>query len=365
MYFPENHGWSHQLGRVIGEAQNGGGDFGEINRAASRIKVGDLESWFSEWKSLAEYVENIANSAESAGERETASRSYFRASNYYRMADFYLDRDDPRELPTYGKHVSLFQKATEFRVPKVETVSIPFEGKELHGYFIRSANAKKESKQPCVIIFGGADSTCEEAYFSSAVDALARGLSVLLIDGPGQGYTLRFQKLYARFDYEKTVEVALDYLVSNRSNVVDPNKIGILGRSLGGYYASRSAAMEKRVKAAVVFDAIFNVIEDVYDFFPPVRRTLNWDVGARSDEEAMQKLAKFDLAGVAQKIACPILIVHGSEDYVSSPKAAEKLYNSIGPGDKTLKWYKAGHGASAYRAESTAFVFDWLVRKLG
>ncbi len=366
LYFPENRAWSHQLNRVIGEAQNGGGDFGEITRAASRLKVGDPESWFKEWNSIAEHVENVGRSAESAGERETASDSYFRASNYYRMADFYLDRDDPRELETYEKHVSLFQKAAELRVPRVETVSIPFEGKQLHGYFVESTKTEKtgEGKRPCVIIFGGADSTCEEVYFSSALSAAARGMHVLLVDGPGQGYTLRFQKLYARFDYEKTVGAAFDYLASNRSKMVNLDKVGIMGRSLGGYYASRSAAMEKRVRAAVVHDAIFNVIEDVYDFFPPVRRALNWDVGARSEEEAREKLAKFDLAGVPQMIACPVLIVHGSEDYISSPKAADKLYNSIGHTDKTLKWYKAGHGVSAFRAESAAFVFDWLAKKL-
>ena len=122
--------------------------------------------------------------------------------------------------------------------------------------------------------------------------------------------------------------------------------------------------MEKRVRAAAVFDAIFNVVEDVYDYFPPVRRALNWDVGARSDEEAREKLAAFDLSKVASKISCPFLIVHGSEDYISSPKAAEKLYASIGSHDKTLKWYKAGHGVSEYKEEAVNFVFDWLSEKL-
>ncbi len=328
------------------------------------MKVGDSESWHTEWKALAEYVEGIGKAAESTGRKQTAMQSYFRASNYYRQADFYLDRDDPRELPTYQKHVDLFQKAGELRTPKVEPVWIPFEGRKLHGYFVRSTDSSS-SKQPCVIMFGGADSTCEEVYFSSVPDAVARGMHVLLVDGPGQGYTLRFEKLYALFDYEKTVAAAIDFLTSTKSDVIDTKRIGILGRSLGGYYASRSAAMEKKVKAAVIFDAIFNVIENVYDFFPPVRRALNWDVGARNEEEAREKLSKFNLSGVAEKIECPILIVHGSEDYISSPKAADKLYNSIRHPDKTLKLYKAGHGAAAYRAESTAFVFDWLTEKLG
>jgi dipeptidyl aminopeptidase/acylaminoacyl peptidase len=365
MYFPTNRGWSHQLIRLIGEAHNGGGDFGEINRAASKMKVGDLDSWYSEWKAMGEHVEKLATQAASKGFNVTARQAYFRASNYYRMADFYLDRDDPRELPTYQKHVALFKKAADLSIPKIESVSIPFEGKLLHAYFIASIYAKRGEKLHTLIIFGGADATCEEVYFNTGVESLIRGFHVIMVDGPGQGYTLRFEKLYARFDYEKTVGAAIDFLLRKKSKLVNAKKIGIIGRSMGGYYASRAAAMEKRIKAAVVFDAIFDITEDVYEFFPNVRRAINWDLGARNEEEAREKLAKFNLTGIAEKIECPTLIIHGTEDYVSSPKAAEKLFAAIKTKDKLLKWYTAGHGVSAYRAEATGFVLDWLKEKLG
>lgn len=359
MYFPTNKGWSHQLLRVIAEAHNGGGDFGEINRAASKMKVSDFESWYSEWRAIAEYVENLANEANSSGLIVTARQAYFRASNYYRMADFYLDRDDPRELSTYEKHVNLFKRGADFCTPRVESIDIPFEGRSLHSYFLPST-----PNSPTLIAFGGADATCEEVYFNTGFEAQSRGFHVLLVDGPGQGWTLRFQKLYARPDYEKAVGAVIDYLLKEKQGLIDPKKIGILGRSLGGYYASRSAAMEKRIKAAIVWDAIFDIAEDVYDYFPSVRRAINWDLGALNEEEARVKLRKFNLSGVAEKIECPVLIVHGSEDYVSSPKAAEKLLAAIKTKDKMLKWYKAGHGVSAYRAEATAFALDWVKTRL-
>jgi hypothetical protein len=279
MYFPENRGWSHQLVRLIGEAQNGGGDFGEIHRAASKMKVGDQESWFLEWCNLAAYVEKLGTSAEQKSFDNTAMQSYFRASNYYRMADFYLDKDDPREQPTYLKHVSLFQKAGALHAPAIEAVRIPFEGKNLHGYFVEATGKlSKPEKAPCIIIFGGADATCEEAYFSSAVDASIRGSHALLMDGPGQGYTLRFESLYPRFDYEKVVGAAIDFLARNKSGVADLERVGVMGRSMGGYYAARSAAKEPRIKTAVVFDAVFDIMSDVYDFFPTVRRAINLDL---------------------------------------------------------------------------------------
>jgi dipeptidyl aminopeptidase/acylaminoacyl peptidase len=359
MYFPTNRGWSHQLIRLIGESHNGGGDFGEITRAASKMKVGDQESWYAEWKAMGEHVEELASIALSSGNTVTSRQAYFRASNYYRMADFYLDRNDPRELSTYEKHVHLFGKGADLATPKIENVTVPFEGNSLHSYFIPS-----DSKAPTLIAFGGADATCEEVYFNTGVEAHTRGFNVLLVDGPGQGYTLRFPKLYAIFDFERAVGAAIDFLLKEKPQLVDPAKIGMLGRSMGGYYASRAAAMEKRIKATIVWDAIFNIEEDVYDYFPNVRRSINWDLGAENENDARTKLAKFNLNGVADKIQCPVLIVHGSEDYVSSPKAAEKLFAAIQTKDKELRWYKAGHGVSAYRAEATASALDWLKTRL-
>ncbi len=151
------------------------------------MKVGDLESWFSEWNRLAADVERMGTSAEASGHKITAMQSYFRASNYYRMADFYLDRNDPKERPTYLKHVSVFQKAASLHLPSVETISIPFDGRELHGYFVETDKSPERTEMaPCIIIFGGADATCNEAYFSSAAEASMRGVHALLMAGPGR-----------------------------------------------------------------------------------------------------------------------------------------------------------------------------------
>lgn len=361
LYFPHNKGWSHQINRAIVESHNGGGDFGEIDRAASQMTVGDPESWHKEWMKMAEYVEALGSEAEKKTNLVTARQAFFRASNYYRLADFFLGRDDPREHATYRRQVNLFEKAGMLCKPKIESVKVPFEGKSLHAYFIPSISGKRS---PTIIVFGGADATCEEVYFNTGAEASQRGFSILMIDGPGQGYTLRFEKLYARYNYETAVAAAIEFLLKRKNKFVDPNKVAIIGRSMGGYYASRAAAKEKRIRAAVIFDAIFDITEDVYDFFPPVRRAVNWDVGATDDEEARRKLSKFNLSGVAEEIDCPLLIIHGSDDYVSSPKAAEKLLAAAGTKDKQLKWYKAGHGVAAYRAEATAFVMDWLKTKL-
>ena len=49
---------------------------------------------------------------------------------------------------------------------------------------------------------GGLDSIKDEMWCMPAHGALQRGISVLMIDGPGQGGTLRRHKIRTRPDYE-------------------------------------------------------------------------------------------------------------------------------------------------------------------
>ena len=115
------------------------------------------------------------------------------------------------------------------------------------GYFIRSPFGG--AKQPVLISFGGLDSFKDELWFMTGRGALQRGLSVLLMDGPGQGATLRRHGLTTRYDYEVPVGKCIDWLATRGD--VDMSRIAVSGSSLGGYYAARAGAMEPRLAAAI------------------------------------------------------------------------------------------------------------------
>ncbi len=105
----------------------------------------------------------------------------------------------------------------------------------------------------------GLDSTKEELQ-ATAEYLLARGMATLAIDGPGQGeaeYDLPIEPAY-----EKVATAVVDYLASRAD--VDGGSVGLFGVSLGGYYAARAAAREKRLKAVV-------------DLAGPYRLDLDWD----------------------------------------------------------------------------------------
>jgi 2,6-dihydroxypseudooxynicotine hydrolase len=54
-------------------------------------------------------------------------------------------------------------------------------------------------------------------------------------------------------DFQRVIAV-LDVL--EQSLDIDPERIGIIGRSTGGYYAPKAASMDGRVRAAVAWGAM-------------------------------------------------------------------------------------------------------------
>ncbi|BDZ44248.1 hypothetical protein GCM10025866_01570 [Naasia aerilata] len=134
---------------------------------------------------------------------------------------------------------------------------MPYEDSSLPGYFYR---APGDGPHPVIIQWNGLDSTKEMAYYSQFPQMLAqRGVSTLMIDTPGSGEALRLRGLTARYDTEVWAAAIVDWLEANAGDLgIDPEQIGIVGWSLGGYYAPRALAFEKRLKLGVAWGANHN-----------------------------------------------------------------------------------------------------------
>jgi alpha-beta hydrolase superfamily lysophospholipase len=361
--FRENPSWRHQLLRLLAEVSAGGGDFFEIMETAGQIKLNDENEWHAKWYELGSRNDFKGDEAENNGESATARLYFLRAANYYRMSDFYLGPDDPKEIATYDKTVLSFQRASKHFDHSFELVDVPFEGVRLPAYLL---GVQRKERAPVVILMGGADSLKEEYYFRGAQECVERGMSCLLIDGPGQGAPLRKHRMHIRYDYEKPLSAIIDYLQTRAD--VHPRKIGYVASRLGGYFAARVAAYEKLIVAAVAWSACYDVLEDIYNFFPPIQNRIRHILGADGDKDAREKLKPFTLKGSLQQVSCPLLIVHGEEDYVCSPSAALKVYDEL-TGPKTLKMYRKGELGSLHAQqdnldETKAYIFDWMHEKL-
>ena len=319
-YKPEGwHHWeedfwrSYQFRRGLGETQEGGGTVSEVFQAGEKIRPNDLESWHDAWLIVAQKNDKRGDKEIKAGHVRTAINCWLRAANYYRQAEFWLSRNDPRRLVLFDQCENASRKAFDNLTPKGEFVDIPYEpDKPLPAYFLKSQVGG--ARQPVLISIGGLDSFKDELWFMTARGALQRGISVLLVDGPGQGGALRRYGLTSRYDYEVPIGKCIDWLETKKE--VDKNKIAICGSSLGGHYAARAASMEPRLAACISHGVVWNIYErwKNHDESFGLLEHVKWVFGADSLEEVLQKAKAFNLDGVLENMRCPYLIANGVHD---------------------------------------------------
>jgi len=201
----------------MGEAWTGMTDIGEVLETAQRVDVSDPESWAREWRRTAERLDSAALRTEAKGHRLSAGELSLRAASYYRAAlHRHMNPASPEVAELAGKEVAAFCRAMRLLKLPVKRVKIPCEGTTLAAYWYGHNDGMR---RPVVIAHQGRDAWAEDNFFIGR-EALRRGYNCLIVDGPGQGSTLRLQGLTFRPDWERVITPAVDWLVARPD--VDP-----------------------------------------------------------------------------------------------------------------------------------------------
>ena len=377
MYFPGNYRWSAAFVNMLGRASYGGADISELHKIG-RLLAGkdaqDDEAWFDACFTVAEEVRGRGDRFEQAGHPVSAAGFYLRACHYYQMGERFRTPKDQRALAAYRAGVNCFLRFVAHTDVRIEVVEVPFEDASLPGYFVHAHKATS-ARRPCVIFFDGLDVTKEIQYLAGVPDLIKRGISVLVMDGPGTGEAIRFRGLVLRHDYEKAGSACIDFLEQRPD--VDPGRIGIVAISLGGYYAPRCAALDHRFAACIAWGAIWDYhavwkrrIEAQFRASLSVPgHHIMWILGVDTLEQALQRLEPFKLDGVVQKMRCPFLLVHGADDEQIPLADAQALYEACGSKDKTLRVFSAQEGGAQhcqrdYLTLGCATMWSWFEDKL-
>ncbi|HTD91452.1 MAG TPA: alpha/beta fold hydrolase, partial [Burkholderiales bacterium] len=206
--------------------------------------------WCAAWSKRAAVHEALGDVALAQGCKLSAGEHWTRAAVCYHFAKFVFVEDVAQMRVAHMKAVACRTKALPHLRPPGERVEIPFEGTQFRGILRKPAGVEKP---PIVIMCMGLDSAKEEtdAYEQPF---LARGMAILAFDGPGQGESE--YELGIRGDYEVAVRAVVDW-VEKRSDL-DVARVGLWGVSMGGYYAPRAAAFERRIKACISLSGPFD-----------------------------------------------------------------------------------------------------------
>lgn len=377
-YFPGNYVWN--LGVVA--TLNSGGLIDEVDRACRPLRelaaqgsdVGTGQ-FMAAWRAVANQLEEQAAEAEKAGHPRTAGQKYFRASVYVSQAERMQSAKDAGRNAEYQRSVDLLTKSFELIDPRTTKVAIPYDGDgahaELPAYF-HNASVDGEAT-PVLIVWNGLDST-KEMMIGSGIhtELAARGISTLMVDCPGSGEALRLHGMTARIDTEVWAAACVDWL-ETRSDI-RADRIGLAGWSLGGYYAPRAAAYEKRLALVVAWGANHN-------WGAVQRRRLEregenpvphyWDhvlwVWDKPDIDTFIEFADdIHLDGVVEQISCPFLIAHGELDRQIPLEYARRSYDqAVNSAKRELRIFTPEEGATEHIGldhlpHVATYIADWV-----
>lgn len=346
---------SAEFERLLAAAQEGGSTLSECRITASRIDFADDDSWYREWKAIADTSHERGNAALGNGHLLTARSNWLRAVNYYHAAACALDPAGTRHQVAIESMRECAAKYLRHGKPAGEVAVIPWScSYPLEGYFLPAPAASKRA--PAIICIGEPGHRKEEYLSKVARHANDRGMSLLAVDLLGAGAASRFEEVVGRSDLETAIAHITDYLVERDD--VDADRIAIVADGWGSSFVARGIAFDDRFAAAVCDGGIWDVHE----------RTFLRDRVASRDGNTIPLPI---VSRVARNIKCPVLVCAGERGWLKAARVRE-LYDGLKRDgrDIALKIFTSDETAAAQgHADNPTlaneFIFDWVASRLG
>ncbi|HEU4780645.1 MAG TPA: S9 family peptidase [Steroidobacteraceae bacterium] len=239
--------------------------------------------------------------------------------------------------------------------PKASAVSyLARDGKELSGYLTTPADSPAQGKLPLVLMPHGGPESRDSMSFDPWVQYLvARGYAVFQPNFRGSD---GFGRKFAESGYGEWGRKMQDDLTDAVKALVnlgtaDPARVCIVGASYGGYAALAGAALTPDLYKCAVSIA---GISDLDDFISWRKRNWGSDsegytywlkaIGDPGKDE--QRLREVSPVTQADKIKIPVLLIHGTEDYVvpiAQSKAMKKALDKSGKKTELISLEEEGH----------------------
>jgi dipeptidyl aminopeptidase/acylaminoacyl peptidase len=145
---------------------------------------------------------------------------------------------------------------------------------------------------------------------------------------------------------------------------VDGKRVGIVGQSLGAFYAPLACAGEPRIRACIANCGPFDfapVISKMPEVSQLVFRARS---GATSAAHAQELARKLTLEGKAQNIRCPLLIVFGAADRIVPPSEGERLARAAKGPTELLVYEDGNHVCFNISYKFRPLTADWMAEQL-
>lgn len=331
----------------------------DVIKLRRRVEAG--HPWADVALLLADDNAHRADGALHLGQRAQAARHLLHAAACCRLAQAGLEHDGARRLQVYERHDGLFRQAMALAHADggAEHFAVVYRGAPHAAWLFRPADAAAGG--PVVLVWGGADGWCE-AFQGSVSAYLAWGLSVCLLELPGQGLARLRHGSMLTPDFTSMVSLALDALVRRG---MAPGRTGVLGHSAGGSLALAAAAADPRIAACATNGGSPRLLDGLQKF-PRVGQRFGRMLGNDTTAEDLRRFfQQIDLESAARRMPAALLCLHGAHDTLVDTSEAEHLVRLRGAAHARLElWPEGVHCLYNHALERNSLLSHWFATRL-
>jgi esterase FrsA len=327
----------------------------------------DGDNWAAVWEAAGNKSSMLAAEAERKGDTSGARRLYFEAYGFYFLGRFPCP-NHPRKLECYRLEREAYVNAGRLMTPPLQRIVLPFvgrtdEGKEVVFYIRRPVNV---ARPKLVIMWGGVDAWKEEMTELSD-GLLAHGLATIAMDNVGTGES----PVVAIPDADRQFVPVLDW--ARTQSDLDGARPAIIGRSFGGYWATKLAHLyPERLAAAVSWGGGAHYMfqkswveasRHPESYLMELVETRSRMLGAKNDEEYVERFSKLSLLDqkLLDRPCAPLLLVNGKEDRQCPIEDIFMLLDHGNP--KSVRLFPGGH--MGFGPHTVPSITQWVVTQLG
>ncbi len=335
----------------------------KIERAFSALTSLDRDRWAEAFSTFAQPHKDEAHKAEQSGDGVRAKENYLKAYNYLRIAR-YPTTNSREKKAAYLRCNENYLKASRYFEPAVERVEMPFQGRADEGTTIVRLLQKPTGEDPLPVLatWGGIDTFKEDRR---GTPYLQRNIAMLAIDMPGIGEA----PIYGSEDAERMWNGVFDWIESR--NDLDSRRVGVLGLSTGGYWATKLAHTHKdRIRAAInhggcahfAFQAEW-IDKSQHGEYPlEFAETLACAFGRETIEQWVEYAPKLSLLdqGILDRTCAPLLCINGFQDSTFPIQDHFLLLEHGLP--KVARFFPGGH--MGHTPATIPTIANWLAETL-
>lgn len=325
----------------------------------------DGATWGAYWGELGDAVLRQARAAQQAGNGDAAAL-YQKASGLYFMGRFPC-ANHPAKQRCAAAEREAYLAASRYWGQPIQRVEVPFAAREGEGtsVVLLVRRLGDVPRPPVVLMWGGVDAYKEQ--MTAACDAfLARGVATVAMDNAGTGES----PVKGVPDAERQFIAALDWIAAQPD--LSGDRVGLLGRSFGGYWATKLAHLvPDRIAGAVNWGGgAHHMFQPEWveasrhpdSYLMELVETRQRMLGAGNDAEYVaffQRLSLLD-QGLLDRPCAPLLLVNGKDDR-QCPVADIHLLLECGS-PKCVRLFPGGH--MGLTPQTLPTIVEWLSRQV-